>query len=455
MPTTVTRTAEMAAGISLKGFRPMAVPDLIFISSEDDRYVVKGGIGTAVGVLSDSIRRLYPDRRVDWVTESPTSDTFRIREGSVTRHYVSRQEQGKVLPLSRFAERLDGYLRGVLAHRLEDPDSGGVVIEAADWEGLAWRVFDDFDKPDVLRVSRIHTPLALCVPVNELDLNPENDRQMEREAHQLRNSDLFSSPTHFVLQETVKTVLSANHGVPASVVIPNCANVAGFMPSENGRRAALSQLRNSTGISVPESAFTIFVLGSVEIRKGVRIIQETIPKLFREIPNAQLVWVGHYAASGEITANSKLDADTFFGGIPNEWHDRVHLAGFIDYKELPHVFPAADLFTICYLSDNFPGVVLEVALAEKPLVTLLRGGVPEMVVDRGRPLALALDDGSPGTVTDQLVSAVKGHFRDPKPARTLATELRKHVLERFSPAYVTPRLLATYDEHLRKKRERT
>ena len=80
-----------------------AEPSLIFVTSEDDRYLVKGGIGTAVGVLTETLGGLYPDRSVDWITESPASEYFLERRGSVTRHYLPRTSEEGRMSLSKFS----------------------------------------------------------------------------------------------------------------------------------------------------------------------------------------------------------------------------------------------------------------------------------------------------------------------------------------------------------------
>jgi hypothetical protein len=72
----------------------------------------------------------------------------------------------------------------------------------------------------------------------------------------------------------------------------------------------------------------------------------------------------------------------------------------------------------------------------------------------GRPLALALDDGLPEPITDQLVSAAKKHQENPQAAKALAKELRQNVLLRFSPDLVANRLLETYEEELERKRKK-
>lgn len=433
----------------------MSEPSLIFVTSEDDQYLVKGGIGTAIGVLSSAVEELYPNRQVDWITESPSCESFQERDRHVTRHYLSRYDSRDRmrLTLSRFARLVDRYLQQLTdAKRLASPDSG-IIIEAADWEGLAAEFFSVNNFSDVLRVSRLHTPLVISAFLNKLEPSVEDDRQMRREHLQLRYSDLLSSPTKYILESTLKEVLGeSGDSFPPSVVIPNCANIAEFTGDSNDPGRELDLLRQATGLTLPEASFKIFVLGSLEVRKGTLIIQEAIPKLFDAIPDSHLVWIGHYAESGELTANTKLDADAFYSGIPNRCHRRVHLAGYVDHKMLPSVLRAADMFAVCYLGDNFPGAVLEIALAERPMAVLLRGGIPEMIIAEDRPLSFMLDDDCPLSIADQLVHAAMEIRQNPIGAKEQAVALRRHVINRFSPEAVATRLIGHYDFRLEEKR---
>ena len=244
---------------------------------------------------------------------------------------------------------------------------------------------------------------------------------MAREHQQLRASDLLSSPTAYIFRRTVDQVLSAETVLPQDVIIPNCANVAQTNGDAPKRNSALNELKRLTGLPLADSAFHVFVLGSMEIRKGSEIIQRSIPRLFEAIPNCHLTWIGHCAASGDLTANAKVDAITFYAGIPSQWHHRVHLAGFIEHARLPAVLGAADMYALCYLGDNFPGALLEIAMAGVPMAVLMRGGIPEMVLDAGEALAFAMVDTAGEAIEDQLVAVALQVHGDPASAKDLAS----------------------------------
>lgn len=426
----------------------MSLSDLVFVTSEDDKYLVKGGIGTATGILVNTIADNHPLRRVDWITESPSEITFVEQDRGVTRHYISRYSKGRKLPLSRFADNIDQYLRHLLDFRRFESPEKGIIIEAADWEGLAAEYFAEHDDAHILKVSRLHTPLVVCAELNRLDQSCENNLQMVREQRQLGASDLLSSPTNYILHKTFDQVLLAESVIPPTVVIPNCADVTGPSGDAQSRGGALNELRRLTGLPLPDAAFHVFVLGSVEIRKGSEIIQRSIPRLFEAIPNCHLTWIGHYATSGELTANAKVDASTFYTGIPSQWHHRVHLAGFIEHARLPAVLAAADMYALCYLGDNFPGAVLEIALAGIPMAVLLRGGIPEMIVDRGEPLAYTLGNTAHDSVENQLVTAALQVHGDPASARKLARKLKIHITQKYSAQRVAEQLMESYEQAL-------
>lgn len=48
----------------------------IFVSSEDDKYIVSGGIVTYIGVFTKFIRKLFPSIKVFWISKSHTGKRF-------------------------------------------------------------------------------------------------------------------------------------------------------------------------------------------------------------------------------------------------------------------------------------------------------------------------------------------------------------------------------------------
>ena len=423
--------------------------DIVYVSTEDDVHLVKGGIGTAVGLFADAIRDHFPSCRVHWITESPEPGDFTVRSGSVTRHYLNRFRDGAKLPLSEFCSvvdrRLDRLLEAISA------EGRDCVVEAPDWEGLAARLFTGTGAANVLKVSRLHTPLAVCSRLNQLPDTAQNATQLLRERSQLLASDLLSAPTRYVLERTVEEVLRPHAPLPPSAVVPNCAPVRRTGRPRPQRAEALAHLNRISGLALPEAAFHVFVVGSLEPRKGARIVQQAIAPLFARFPDCHLTWIGHIGDSGDLNANTKIGARSFLEGIPPQHRARVHLAGYVAHQSLLEVLAAADLYALCYLGDNFPGALLEIALAEVPLVLLPRGGVPEMVEGRHGPLAFMVDDTAEERIPECVASAVADARGAPELARARAAALRRHVEEAFHPVVVTSRLLGVYRRHLEVK----
>ncbi len=408
--------------------------DIISVSSEDDVHLVKGGIGTAVGLFANTLRDHFPACRVHWISESHKPHAFVERSGSLTRYFLNRCHDCVRRPLSEFSLEVDRKLRALMT--VSAAAGRRCVVEAADWEGLAERCFSEplpeGIRPErLLKVSRLHTPMAVCGRLNALARTEENLEQMRRERQQLLASDLLCSPTTFILERTLNDVLGDDGPWPACEVIPNCAPLSRQERPQLGRAEAIARLNRISGLSLPQDAFHVFTVGSLEIRKGARVIQHAIVELFARFPDCQLTWIGHLAASGELNANTKLSAEAFLAGIPEPLRSRVHLAGYIEHHALLDVLPAADLYALCYLGDNFPGALLEIALAGMPLVVLGRGGIPEMVEGPNGALAFLIEDGPDERLPGQLIAAIERARSHKGLAQSQAEALRRHVARRL------------------------
>lgn len=428
--------------------------DIVYVSSEDDIHLVKGGIGTAVGLFANTLRDHFPDCRVHWISESPRPEAFVERSGTITRHYLNRWRRGARLPLSQFSLEVDRRLRAVIA--ASTAAGRRCIVEAADWEGLAEPCFSrplptGVRSERLLKISRLHTPMAVCSQLNRLPRTAENLEQMRREHRQLLASDLLSAPTAYILQRTRDEVLGADGAWPASTVIPNCTPQKLPQRPTLGRNEALARLSRLSGLTLRQDAFHVFTLGSLEVRKGARIVQNAVTELFTRFPDCELTWIGHAGESGDLNANTKISAETFLQEIPAALHPRVHLTGYLEHQELLELLPAADLYALCYLGDNFPGALLEIAMASVPMVVLARGGIPEMVQAADGPLAFLIEDGPDEQLPRHLVAAIAQARSQMERARSQAAALRRHVADRFDPVAVTSRLLERYRAQLEAK----
>ncbi|NNE18899.1 MAG: glycosyltransferase family 4 protein [Myxococcales bacterium] len=420
----------------------------VFVSTEDDRHLVKGGIGTYLGLLTRVLaRRGHP---VDWVTQSPTANSFSEAEGGVSRRYLCRSPSES---RARFGDRLARCVESIVsASRAADPDAP-IFVEAPDWEGTLADSFESWAASEqVLRITRTHTPLVLCLGNNRLEATNENLEQIDRERRQMTNSDLLSSPTRYTLGATLKFALGGEAPC-GTVVVPNCVDAARFRPDFSTEGVALERLRELTGVSLSADRCRLFVVGSLEHRKGVGVLQRAIPALFDLSPELELCWLGHNLSDtgSQVSANAKLTKEAFYNPIPQRFRDRVHLCGFVDHDVLPEIYPAADLFIFCYLSDNFPGALTEVGLSARPMVTLMRGGIPEIVTREGRPLTLGINAASESEIASQLVDAVRTFLLNRESAEALAAELNSHLRERFGEEEIVDQMQQAYRSAHEKK----
>lgn len=67
--------------------------DIIFVSSEDDKHLVKGGIGTYLGIFTRVLAKEHPEFNITWISQSSNNTEFEEQDGNVRRIY-SKQAKG-------------------------------------------------------------------------------------------------------------------------------------------------------------------------------------------------------------------------------------------------------------------------------------------------------------------------------------------------------------------------
>lgn len=423
----------------------------ILVSSEDDQYLVKGGIGTYTGVLTRAIRELFPEIKVSWLTESHNGQDFdEVDCYGVERHYISRLENDS---LQDFAKKLNTRTEQLIEGIQEQGDYK-IIVESPEWEGLLTELFCKLDDPNILKVSRIHTPLAVTSVLNNIQLEDEQIQQMAGEKLQMLASDFLSSPTQYVLDATIEKVFDGDIPSIPSKVIPNCIDIDKFLSNEIlSRNESIQAFKEGVYEKISSDNFNIFVVGSVEKRKGSDIVMNSVETVCKEIPNAHFYFLGHYLKDdgNSLTSNKKLTPESLLSNLPKELHDRVNFVGYVDHSLLPKLMNAGDLFPICYLGDNFPGVVAEIALSERPMSAFLRGGVPEMVKSpTGEYLTSCFSSEDTHTVSKLLSDSIISVYNDTERATSHAQALKNHMIKTFSKKNVVGQMFDQYSKLLEK-----
>ncbi len=440
----------------------------IFLSSEDDRYLVHGGIGTYIGVLTRWLKRFYPFMKVCWIAKSPTKqDFFQVDKYGVERFYLADQEPGRQMPFVRsYAALLHNQIarQTYFSHRAEEKiifllkkyNKKNILLEVGEWEGQANGLFRSYDSSKVLKVARLHTPLAICMQQNQLVQTSANYLQMLNEYQQIKHADLISSCTNYMRSSVCRYMLGKNHFLADKIVVlPNPVDTELFFNSNANRSKALKWLRELNPNSVFTGSFNVFIIGSVEKRKGAEYIIKSIAPIAKEIPQVRFCFFGHYAKNKtEISANTKLSPADLYSLLGHQWRRHLAFFDYLPHRRLPLVISAGDVFPIFSLGDNFPGTVAEIALAGKPIAALKRGGVKEMLSDKnGRFQAFSLgSDPSKGAL--RLLQAIKLFYKNPSLKINLGLKLRQLIQQKYCPEKVVPLIAETYWQALMAKQQK-
>lgn len=441
----------------------------ICISSEDEKYNVKGGIGTYLGILTKEVKKIYPEMKVYWITKSHNSLDFSEKDTyGIERYYLSdtnpyqnrpfckllglTQSEGKaLLEQEVFLNKANSKLAEILS-QLENKK---VAIECGEWEGIAHQAFRVLNNKNILRATRIHTPLAVTMVSNDLPVSTTNKLQLIHEFETLQNVDCISSCTNYMKNQVIQYVLGGECETANKIkVIPNPVDSNNYKPGSCSRNSSMNKvnllLKNNF---LNETTYNIYFIGSVEIRKGTELAIDSIAKIATELPQARFVFFGHNGGneSKNLTANTKLSPDTLYKRIPAEFRHQVAFAGYVDHAELPSIIESGDAFPIMYLGDNFPGAVAEIALMEKPILALSRGGLNEMLRDENGDF-IAYDLGSSlDTASDKLAEGVLGLHLNPELCKRIGINLGHLIRNKYDPAKISREIIEFYSNCLLRK----
>ncbi len=433
----------------------------IFLSSEDDHYRVSGGIGTYIGVLTASLKESYPAATVYWLTRSPNDKDFsQVDSFGTIRHYLScmpatHSQFLDVYPdiQANAAAQLVGLQHKMETKALEIIErhpNQTILIESGEWEGHGNALFRCLKSPNIFKVARIHTPLATCIKQNQLPINSANSVQMLCELQTVLSADLISSCTEFMKKRLTADLFQGKlPESPPTVVLPNPVNMQAFNGIKKTKAEAIDYLNTLFPGQFKKDDFLIFLVGSVEKRKGVQFAMESVSEVVKQIPQAHFCFFGHHLGEkeGSLTANQKFHPDDLYKGLSPSDREHVSFFGYIPHEILPNILPAADLFPILSIGDNFPGTVAEIALSRGTILATQRGGVKEMLTDaNGVFSAYSLGD-QLEHLTANLVRGIIALHRDIPKRKEIGCHAEKTIREKYDPKQVVFKMIATYADY--------
>ncbi len=425
---------------------------IIVISSEDDRLRVAGGIGTYLGLWTKMVREVRPELEVHWIARAPEGMRLECVDAfGVHRVYLPIDPSlGEEAAFAQFRTQVNDTV-GALVRVAPDLPT---VIEVGDWEGHGADLFRFVDRSNILRVARLHTPLATCVRQNRMRSTAQVVAQLRAERQTLLHADLLSSCTQHVKRMVLQDVFEAQDIPPDVVVIPNPIDAARFVPEPSTRSDAVARMNMHLGESfIGNETYNVYVIASVEERKGAVQVTDAIAQVADAVPLARFCFVGHHGGgTRQLTANRKLDPEALIARVPRRHHKRIRFAGYVNHEALPLLIQGGDVFPVMSVGDNFPGAVAEIALCGKPIVALNRAGIREMLSGaHGRCVAESIGGALRGAA-DRLAGRLIELASDPRRRAQIGANLRALMLRKYKPETVVDRLLNAYELALAGKR---
>ncbi len=131
---------------------------------------------------------------------------------------------------------------------------------------------------------------------------------------------------------------------------------------ESGDRA-----RGRNSLAIGEDVPLLLSVGSLAACKGHRYLIEAMPNVLSEFPKLQLAIAG----DGDLNDELHRLIDQL------RLKDHVQLLGFRD--DVPDLVRACDLFVFPSVEEGLGSTLIDVMLAERPIVATTAGGIPDVV----------------------------------------------------------------------------
>ena len=425
------------------------ITHIIFVSTEDDKYLVKGGIGTYLGIFSRTLKEKYKKINVIWISESYTSEKFIEISGNLKRIYIPQKENQKYSLAKDISYEVENEINEAFKNFGE---YARIIIESPEWEGLLSELYSKIKSKQILKVTRFHTPLIVTAKLNGLVLNSEDKKQIEREKIQAISSDLLSFPTNYIKESCLAKMIKEKEFDIPFITISNCIDTKRFFPEFNTRNEAIRAFFELTSVNINPDDLNIFILGSIEKRKGTDLIVSMVEEVVKILPNAKFYFIGHYHIDGdnELTANKKLSVSDLKSSLSINAQQNIFFVGYIDHHKIPSVMQAGDLFIINYLGDNFPGVIAEIGLSKRPLLALPRGGVKEILEVDDKYAALIIDGFTSEEIINSGVKQILSFYSSVKDD-FLVDMFYKKLIQNYNEDTIVELLLSSYSNSLNEK----
>lgn len=222
--------------------------------------------------------------------------------------------------------------------------------------------------PKIKTVVRLHSPLYLIGLYDQIvDLDLKIASQMEIKS--LKNADLITALTKSFAQR-VSDDLSLEKDIH---IIPNPVNIKKIEKCFDSS----FDFRKSQNLSA--NTKIVLFIGRLELRKGIKIFEQAIPKVVKKFPQTVFVFIGAEHGYSKKQMLEKLKK--------HKVERRALFLGLLPYEKTMNILNQADLLVLPAVYEPFGLVLVEAMVCRKPVVSTTTGGIPE-VVEEGKTAIL-------------------------------------------------------------------
>lgn len=234
-------------------------------------------------------------------------------------------------------------------------------------------------------------------------LHTHNER---RESRSMYDTKIYNSITKILaVSDFIKERFSALYPVEKIETVHNGIDLENF-----SRENVFSVSRQQIGFT--DDDFVIVYSGRINKEKGVSELIDAMLML-KDIPNIKLMIIG-----GTFFGNTDND-DEFVCSLKNKANSIEHkiiFTGFISYNDMANYLQIADIAVIPSIWDDpFPTTELEAQAMGLPIITTVRGGIPEEVSE-DNAILLETDE----NFINNLASAIIYLYKHPEKHKQMA-----------------------------------
>jgi glycosyltransferase involved in cell wall biosynthesis len=295
------------------------------------------------------------------------------------------------------------------------------LIESPEYYGSAWFVQGRFPQYPV--AVKLHTPTQVNCYINSSPVTMDVRLSNIFEKGSTKAADLVCAPSQKIMD------------IVRQRWMPHLKNIELLEYPIDPRKYEPS---TTTWQSGPKR---FLFTGRLEHRKGVQILLPAFDRVARELPDVELLMVGHdtptFTMDGK-TVHFKEFMTTL--GLAEDTLRRVHFLGRKTLEELIPLYREAYACVIPSVSfENFPNSCLEAIACGKAVIVTDAGGMVEMAPANVAGLHVKAGD------IDTLAAAIRQLAENPEETKRLGEGARQTVLDRYATEKMIEKIMGSYE----------